>query len=246
MTACIFVDGENFRHNVVDLFPEFRREDYLPRQANWTGFFDWVVEQASGADKRLRTYWYVIQSVDYSPYGLSRLERNPSLACQILSHHEPFKERLNRVERYARGAEASAIIAELLGRQAAFNRRFDGWKNIQDGIAARHEAIEFRRAGAIKYDLFTKKLGQEKAVDVKLAVDLVALSGSYDTAIILSGDQDYVPAVQMVKDLGKKAVNVAFLARNGKQHPGGSRRLGQQTDSSLIVGFDDLKEFLRI
>ena len=37
MKACIFVDGENFRHSIVDLFDKFQREDYLPKTADWTG-----------------------------------------------------------------------------------------------------------------------------------------------------------------------------------------------------------------
>ena len=68
----------------------------------------------------------------------------------------------------------------------------------------------------------------------------------YDTAIIVSGDQDYVPAVQVVKDSGKRVVNVAFRARNGRPLPGGARRLNQVTDKSLEISFDTLNQFLKI
>lgn len=244
MTACIFVDGENFRHNIVELFQEFRMEDYLPKQADWTGFFDWIVKEIAGENQRLRTYWYVIQSVDYSPFQLSKLARNPANAYKVLSRHEPYKIRLNRYRENDRSAEIISIILELERRQIAWNRRFIGWTTIQDGIAAKHQGVEFRRAGAIKYDLFTGTLGPEKAVDVKLAVDLVALCDSYDTAIIVSGDQDYVPAVQMVKDSGKRVINVAFKTRSGKHLPGGARRLNQVTDSSLIIEYGDFSGFL--
>lgn len=34
--VCIFVDGENLRHSIVDLFRgEFDKHDYLPKDANW-------------------------------------------------------------------------------------------------------------------------------------------------------------------------------------------------------------------
>lgn len=51
--------------------------------------------------------------------------------------------------------------------------RFNGWIAIQDGISLKHRAVEFRRAGAMKCDLFENRLGREKAVDVKLASDMM-------------------------------------------------------------------------
>ena len=246
MRTCIFVDGENFRHSVVELFPNFRREDYLPKEADWTGLFDWIVEEASSGSNRIRTYWYVIQSVDYSPYGLSGLGRNLSTAYTVLSRHQPFKLRLDGSSGAGQEIEINAILRELRERQSILERRFDGHIVMQEGIASKHTAIEFRRAGAIRYDLFTDSLGQEKAVDVKLATDLIVLRDIYDTAIILSGDQDYVPAVQVVKDSGKRVVNVAFRARSGSPLPGGARRLNQVTDSSLEIDYSTLNSFLNI
>ncbi len=52
----------------------------------------------------------------------------------------------------------------------------------------------------------------EKGVDVMLAVDLVrhAYTDHYDTAIVVSGDGDFYPAIQAVKDLGKHVEVAAF------------------------------------
>jgi uncharacterized LabA/DUF88 family protein len=122
--------------------------------------------------------------------------------------------------------------------------RFDGWVVIQNHISRVHNSIEFRRAGSIRYRLFDKTFGQEKAVDVKLAIDLIMLCNIYDIAVIVSGDQDYVPAVQAIKDQGKKVVNVAFLTRGGQLLPGGAKRLNQETDWSLEITYDELKSYL--
>ena len=246
MRACIFVDGENFRHSIVELFSGFRREDYLPKEADWAGLFDWIVDEVAQGSERIRTYWYVIQSVDYYPYGLTNLGRNPANAYNVLSRHQPFKARLDQHSEETRGPEINAILSELRERQATLDRRFDGHIIMQDGIASKHTAVEFRRAGAIRYDLFNDSLGQEKAVDVKLATDMIVLRDIYDTAIILSGDQDYVPAVQVVKDSGKRVVNVAFRARNGSPLPGGARRLNQVTDNSLEIEYAKLNSYLNI
>ena len=52
----------------------------------------------------------------------------------------------------------------------------------------------------------------EKGVDVMLATDLVtrAYEDQYDTAIVVSGDADFYPALQAVKDTGKHVELAAF------------------------------------
>ncbi|MEX2378969.1 MAG: NYN domain-containing protein [Dehalococcoidia bacterium] len=52
----------------------------------------------------------------------------------------------------------------------------------------------------------------EKGVDVMLATDFVtkAFRDQYDTAIIVSGDGDFYPAIQAVKDAGKHVEVAAF------------------------------------
>ena len=52
----------------------------------------------------------------------------------------------------------------------------------------------------------------EKGVDVMIAIDLVknAYEDLYDTAILVSGDGDFYPAIQAVKDVGKHVEVAAF------------------------------------
>ena len=51
-----------------------------------------------------------------------------------------------------------------------------------------------------------------KGDDVHLAVDLVsgAYENLYDAAIIVSGDEDFVPAIKKAQKLGKKITNAYF------------------------------------
>ena len=67
--------------------------------------------------------------------------------------------------------------------------------NLMD-LARRHESTEVM---------------VEKAVDVMLAVDMVRLAerGEYDAAYLLSADGDYTPAVNAVKEGGKKVYAVS-------------------------------------
>jgi uncharacterized LabA/DUF88 family protein len=52
----------------------------------------------------------------------------------------------------------------------------------------------------------------EKGVDILLATDMLSLAyrNAYDTAILVSGDSDYIPVVEMVQQLGKRVENASF------------------------------------
>ncbi len=53
--------------------------------------------------------------------------------------------------------------------------------------------------------VITTLVGREKGIDVRLALDLVlmALSGSYDVALIFSQDQDLTEAVQEIRSISR-------------------------------------------
>lgn len=247
--VCIFVDGENLRHTICDLFPtNFDQDDYLPKLAQWESFFDLLVNNASvgGRGIRIRTYWYVIEDVDFFPYKLPKPDRDLDTLVAVLKKYKDYKKTLNKLTGVALKDKATELRQELIDEQNRIISKFRGWENIQDGITNKHSAIEFRRSGHIRYNLFTHILSKEKAVDVKLATDLILLSDIYDTAVIVSGDQDFVPAVEAIKDRGKRVVNVAFLERSGKLLPGGARRLNQVTDTHISISHEDSARYFKI
>lgn len=252
MMACVFVDGENFRHSIVKLFNEFNQADYLPKAANWTQLFDWIVKEVVEDGERLRTYWYVIETLDFFPYHLPDITaswasgKDKQNLRNILSKHENYKNELDSLDGEDLDERMIEIVQQLKTLEQNKRRRFHGWIEIQEGIGSRHKAIEFRRAGAMRCNLFTDELGREKAVDVKLASDMITLKDIYDIAIIVSGDQDYVPAVKVLKDYGKRIVNVSFRTRGGQLLPGGARRLNQVTDWSFDIPYGSLAEHLNI
>ena len=51
-----------------------------------------------------------------------------------------------------------------------------------------------------------------KEDDIHLAVDMVKLAynNAYDTAILVSSDGDFVPAIKAVQEIGKKIENIGF------------------------------------
>ncbi|MFX0137617.1 MAG: NYN domain-containing protein, partial [Candidatus Hodarchaeota archaeon] len=52
----------------------------------------------------------------------------------------------------------------------------------------------------------------EKKVDINIAIDIISLAyeNAYDTAVLVSGDGDFVPVVKRVKELDKKIEIWAF------------------------------------
>lgn len=240
MRSCIFVDGENLRHSIVDLFgSEFDSADYLPKNARWKDFFDFLAIK-SYASTKLRAYWYVVDQIDCWPWGIPFHDHEKLM--KLLVKDDSTAERLKRAP--DQKALAQLIAKELEAERNKIERRFQGWKTVQNGIVSKHDEIEFRRAGTIPYNLFARRLGTEKAVDVKLSIDMLKLSEIYDVAVIVSGDGDYVPAVQAIKDCGKRVVNVSFETRSGELLPGGARTLNQITDNVLIVKYDQIKPLL--
>src|SRR3989344_6882906 len=63
-----------------------------------------------------------------------------------------------------------------------------------------------------KKKLNNKIIYEAKEDDIHLAVDMVKLAYNdiYDTAILVSSDGDFVPAVQAVKEKGKNVENIGF------------------------------------
>jgi len=188
-TACIFIDGENLRHSVIDLFwDEFNPTDYLPRNADWTGFFDALTQHAL-AETRLRSYWYVVEDIDFHPWGLKRLLNDPD-PLKLRSVLCRDKDCTNQLDAITNEAEkiswARQRAEEYLEGERIIKARFEGWEIFQDGISGKFDAVEFRRSGSIVYNLHRRRFGTEKAVDVKLATDLLELRDIYDIGTMLS------------------------------------------------------------
>ncbi len=244
--VCIFVDGENLRHNIVDLFqpPTFYQNSYLPK-TDWAKFFDWITREVAGEQaERVRAYWYVVQNIDYAPANLNAVCHDKETLTRLLKKSPDFLARFSVANQTVQETILHEFADFLHVNRKSMQSRFDGWTEVQNGIAQNCTSVEFRRAGYIRYDLLRRSFGSEKAVDVKLATDLIKLKDIYDVAIIVSGDQDYVPAVDTIKDYGKHVVNVAFLTKEGDLLPGGARRLNQATDSSFLISHADLASHL--
>lgn len=77
---------------------------------------------------------------------------------------------------------------------------------------------------------------EQKGVDVKLSIDMIskAQRNEYDTAILISGDGDFVELVKLVKAMGKHVVN-ATCPPNRKRRYQFSGLLRQACDGCVVM-----------
>lgn len=85
-------------------------------------------------------------------------------------------------------------------------------------VLQRTPYFEMRYGKLVRREVVCKACGdrhlryQEKGVDMRIGVDMLALASKnmYDVAVLVTGDGDLVEAVQAVKDLGKHVELATF------------------------------------
>ncbi|ADE39476.1 NYN domain-containing protein [Candidatus Puniceispirillum marinum] len=256
--VCIFVDGENLRFTIKNLFSPkfFNHKEYMPIDTNWDQFFDNIAIKAlpDYRVKRIRTYWYVIDKVGFYP-PLIHQNMKQSEKINWFAKNETYlnKTKKSFVEALQACSNADEketkldkLSSDLIGLKGSVDSTHKSIRHKQDLIAKDNNAIEFCRSGEIQYNLLKRQYGKEKTVDVNLSLGMVLKAPIYDTAIIVSGDQDYVPAVQQVKNLGKHVINVSFQKIDGGLLPGGARKLNEVTDWSMQISFQEFQTALSL
>jgi len=82
-----------------------------------------------------------------------------------------------------------------------------------------------------------RKLGSEytqKGVDVNIAIDIIRYSLYVDTLILISGDSDLIPAIELAKDRGSEIV--VYISPHHKIIPGSSiDRLIKSADDYYLL-----------
>src|SRR6185312_2886770 len=94
------------------------------------------------------------------------------------------------------------------------------------------EAYELSHGG----ERFSEAPRQEKCVDVALATKLIedAATGACDTAIVIAGDRDFLPAIQAARRFG-----TVILLASVRQHCSGKYRHANDLFAAPIVWLDD-------
>lgn len=217
LRTVIFIDGRNFRYNlrafgfqpiVDDKSP--KREPYRldEKHFHWKTFFEGVITKFDEATKQqhrlIRAYWYTAETI--RPFEISEWR---------------IQEILDKYRKSYKELDRDLIIKLAKEWWEREHNYFENTKQkIFEGIQRKVDFLEFKYTGEYVvqpfqvYRLFKGKdesfvyLAQkkgEKGVDVGISVDMIAKMPNYDVAILVSGDADFRPVVQYVKD-GLKCV----------------------------------------
>ena len=108
---------------------------------------------------------------------------------------------------------ANRLVASQTNRTLAETRFYTGVPNPRHGKTQRlwanfwsNKIQALESMGVYVYRGTVSQSGQEKGVDVSLAIDLVRATYEqrYDTAIIVSQDSDFGPAVRLSKEIARE------------------------------------------
>ncbi len=214
-----FVDGSNLFGSLKGM--GISVEDY-------EAFFKYVyknVEQqwrtAVGAGQNTltilqRIYWYQLGSID--DWNLDDAQAQAYL-------HERFDESKQIKAGYM--ATAGKLLHGKPQAEVAlkawslcfdeFKAWYEGKRGIIEGMKRFHHSvqtssdlIDILEIGHWKVDFLAHSC-EEKGLDTRLAVDMIALENNYDVAVVVSGDADSIPSIDLMKRRGKHVGAVEFV-----------------------------------
>ncbi|MGC8506494.1 MAG: NYN domain-containing protein [Thermoplasmata archaeon] len=116
--------------------------------------------------------------------------------------------------------------------------RADAQKGFQEKLRSSGFEVVIRPLKTYQHDDGSEFL-IEKGLDIALATDFISLAweGAFDTAVIVSGDSDYMEAVRRVKQKGRRVEIASF--RN-------SLAAEMRTVGDRTVILDDILERIRL
>lgn len=178
--AIVFIDGNNFYHCV-------KRFGIQPNQIDYLKLSEFVCSKFNL--NRQKTIYY--NSIPDIRDGAEKYYKHLSFLSEIesLPKFEVKKRKLQKQSNKEALEEKEQIITEL---------------NLCNKCKPKVKENCLNCIGNI-----SKK---EKGIDVWLAVDMIdkALKDEYDFAVLIAGDADFIPALNLIKENGKQ-IKSAFI-----------------------------------
>lgn len=258
MKSCIFIDTANFKHSIQDLFAKdsvFDANHFLPKTAKWSEFFSLLLSKTRKDTSLIRTYFFYPAEYKFYP--------NENDIKSISEFWDKFKKSSkdsDMINEVKQNLPQGGFSDNDFNKQELSNfktkyeevkrnlerkqKRFVDDKRARESICSKYEQIEFSKFGVSRFDLINNEFKTEKGVDVNLAVDMIRLSSIFDICILVSGDQDFIPAIQYLKDNGKLVYVVAFVKKNGRKVAGVSPKIIEVCDGLINISYQEAKQNL--
>jgi uncharacterized LabA/DUF88 family protein len=209
LRTVIFVDGQNFKKNLQSF--EFKLPTAMPddrpyrldeKHFIWRLFFQDVIKkfnQFTGFEHRLiRVYWYNADSITpfpKKPYDRLFNKLNKKELLQQYTKQQIF-DALH--EWHQKERENFNVAKEQVYETIQRDTDFLEFKFVGQFVL---RPFEVRTVNVLNGKLVLQGTrAGEKGVDIGIAVDMISKMNDYDTAILVSGDSDFTPAVRYLKD----------------------------------------------
>lgn len=144
----------------------------------------------------------------------------------LLNHSLPTATKIDSISIYS-GIPAKRM--DLYGFNRC-RRQFDAWRSLDSRISVISRELRYFKSPEIEGGFTT---GQEKGIDIALAIDFVgeAMTGGMDVGLLFSADSDFKPVLSLLKK--KNLPIVAEVAAWKTDHqPQGGRKVYSQRLSS--------------
>ncbi len=214
LRAVVFIDGNNLHYQLGEL--QLQEKD-----VNWGRL---LADAMPSGHRLIRAYWYQVGQISFSQPYPSRLHDLFLGGRTGAPTEEEFRQR------------CEGYIVEQRERLERIHRE------VYDRIAQDYDFLEFRYVGSLKIDPYEQKWIEEKGVDVGLAVDMVGRMAEYDAAVIISGDVDFAPAIQFIKDRMRQVYLVNFAPGSLAQSRFTAGRLRILADSVRVFSEAEVRE----
>lgn len=250
----IFVDGSNLFGSLKKLNLQVTNYESFYHHIFTEGLKMWqtgtaLTNPAHLSSSLLRTFWYVLGSIDYIDTNDAKLQ---AFFKELFDNDREIKRAYMALAGQANPGKPQNEVA-LEAWRICFEEcktyfwkkktQLDGMKKFYHGVRSDTDFIDIIECGHWKVD-FLYKYVAEKGLDTQLAVDIVTQVNFYDVALIISGDADSIPSVNYIKRLGKQVGVVEFIKgyppeKRGKQF---SNRLGAASDFVVQIYEMDLQK----
>ncbi len=217
----VFIDGPNFHSSIRDFDLQEKDIDFKK-----------LMSLILGANRELvRCYWY--QAKELSHFDFFRWSKGS------YAKYKHMKE--NKVD--SQHPEYIAFVAEGKKYYEQERAKMEARRAVYENITRDFPFLEVKFVGELQLDPFEKRRTGIKGDDVALAVDMVSKCQLCDAIVLISGDYDYGPAVQHVKDQLKHLSLVTFERGKRPKTPsfkGSHRRLRLMCDEVNTIYQDEI------
>ncbi len=250
LKTVIFIDGQNFKKDLQKFrfkaaghnLPEYRLDE---KHFLWEDFFRQAIsvlsDQTRIPHRLLRVYWYNTQATT----PLHRFDRAvkdiidqyreiyPDLTPSLV---ESLAQRWHQHQRELLSRAKEEVFDDIQKRTSFLEFKYVGQLVLRP-YKVKELLRDKEREGSF---LYQGTVEGEKGVDIGITIDMISKMAHYDAAVLISGDTDFIPLIQYLKDSLKLVYSLSLSRGEQGQLQLFSPQIKNAVDYFLVVPEKDM------